>query len=115
MNKRLAALKRSLNQFAGMSVSVSRPLYLMTIARIDKALGRGARLAFLRWAFSNEMITSSNDLTAEQAHGILMWARPHKPDGATKQSPWLYAPAFFADLEAFQVEILKQERMEDEE
>lgn len=115
MNKRLIALRRSLNQYDGMNVSVEKQLFYMTINRIDKAIGRGARLDFLRWVFHDPLILSSNDLMDTQQHGILMWARPRKPKGATKQSPWIYAPAFFADLEAFQVEILGQTKMEDEE
>lgn len=116
MNNRLTALRRSINKYKDMHIlSVSEPLYLMTIARIDRAMGRGARLTLLRWVFNDPTISSSHDLTPQQQLGILEWARPHKPDGATKASPWLYAPAFFADLEAFQTEILGQTKMEDEE
>lgn len=112
---RLAALRRSLNQYEYMTnIVVEKQLFYMTVARIDKAMGRGARLSFLRWAFNDKAISSSHDLTPTQQHSILMWARPHKPVGATKQSPWLYAPAFFAGLEAFQADIMKQISMEDE-
>jgi hypothetical protein len=106
---RLTALRRNLNQYAGMqNIVVERQLFYTTIARMDKAMGRGARLSFLRWAFNSPEITSSHDLTLQQQHGVLMWARPHKPDGATKQSPWLYAPQMFSDLELFQTYIMKQ-------
>jgi hypothetical protein len=120
----LILIRRDLLKFCNTPNSqlhVSDKLLFMTVQRLDKILGRPGRLAFLTWVFRQPVdsdppelsmssrhgmhrhdidnpITSSKDLQSFEAMGLLVWAGPHKKDGALAADPWQYSPHLDTDL-----------------
>ena len=69
---------------------------------------------FLTWAFRSpdydspaaltygpivdDPVTSSKDLHKFESMGLLVWAGPHKLDGALAADAWQYSKRFYSDL-----------------
>lgn len=111
---RLLQLKQELNRLPpNANYHVNERVLHMTMAFIDKKIGRPLRLTFLEWAFDAIITTSKvsqpgapieGGLQPHEAMGILTWAGPSNASGE-----WAYRPVFFQDLRLIQIHIGQQQ------
>jgi hypothetical protein len=114
------ALSHELMQVKEKLVQDSKKLYApissgligFVVSQMDKAIGRGGRMSFLRWAFGREGITTSlldkpDGLRNNEAGALILWAIPFK--GQAEGSKWeLLNPSFNEQLSTFIKEVMGQ-------
>lgn len=91
---------RELSHFQHQKVhcNINPRLLHMVCAWLDGAIGRDNRLTLFRDAYHREVRTS-NDLTSQEAFGLILWCNPYKPENDLVKQNWRGGEHWATDLE----------------